>query len=102
MVYHIVYCSKIKEHNTMSVFNQTKAAQKAWQYRHYGRHVKFLEFEDWFNWTIEKIKSRGAKVDIVCEIVFIKWPGQDVTGFSMLDFEDEYKNVYLKGRRTTA
>lgn len=86
----------------MSVFNQTKAAQKAYEYRHYGRPVKFLEFDDWFNWTIEKIKSRGAQVDIICEIVFITWPGKKVTGFSMLDFEDDYKNVYRKGKRATA
>lgn len=86
----------------MSQFNQTKAAQKAYEYRHYGRTVKFLDFEDWFDWTIEKIKSRGAKVEIICEIVFITWPGQPVTGFSKLDFEDEYKNVYRKGRRATA
>lgn len=64
--------------------------------------VKFLNFEDWFNWTIDKIKSRGAQVEIICEIVFITWPGQPVTGFSKLDFEDEYKNVYRKGRRATA
>ncbi|KKG49242.1 hypothetical protein [Methanosarcina mazei] len=86
----------------MSTFNQTKATQKAWQYRHYGRDVKYLDFEDWFNWTVEKIKSRGAKVEIICEIVFITWPGQPVTGFSKLDFEDEYKNVYRKGKRATA
>ena len=86
----------------MSVFNQTKASQKAWQYRHYGRDIKFLNFEDWFNWTVEKIRSRGAKVDIICEVVFITWPGQPVTGFSKLDFEHEYENVYKKGKRATA
>ncbi len=86
----------------MSVFNQTKAAQKAWQYRHYGRDVKFLNFEDWFTWTTEKIRSRGAKVEIICKIVFITWPGQPVTSFSMLDFKAEYENVYKKGKRATA
>jgi len=86
----------------MSQFNQTKAAQKAWQYRHYGRDVKFLNFEDWFNWTISKIKSRGAKVEIVCKVVFITWSGQDVTAFCMVDFEEEYKNIYRKGKRATA
>ncbi|MDM7918844.1 MAG: hypothetical protein QUS12_06715 [Methanosarcina sp.] len=86
----------------MSVFNQTKAAQKAYEYRHYGRTPKFLEFEDWFNWTISKIRSKGAKVEIICEVVFITWPGQDLTAFTMIDFENEYKNVYRKGRRVTA
>lgn len=79
---------------------------KATQYRQaisrYGRPVKPLNFEDWFDWTVEKIRSRGAKVDIICEIVFITWPGQPVTGFSKLDFEKEYKTVYLKGKRATA
>lgn len=86
----------------MSVFNQTKASQKAYEYRHYGRHVRFLEFEDWFNWTVEKIKSRGAKVEIICEVVFITWPGQPITAFCMVEFEEEYKNVYKKGKRATA
>ena len=80
--------------------NRIKATQKAYEYNHYGKSVKFLEFEDWFQWTIEKIKSRGAQVDIICEIVFITWPGQDVTAFCMVDFENEYQ-VYRKGRRAT-
>lgn len=83
----------------MSQFNQTKAAQKAWQYRHYGRPVKFLEFNDWFTWTINKMKSQGAKVEIICKVVFITWPGQSVKAFCMVEFEEEYKNVYRKGRR---
>jgi len=79
--------------------SRIKATQKAYEYRHHGRPVKFLNFDDWFNWTINKIRSRGAKVEIFGEIVFITWPGQKVTGFSMLDFEEDYKNVYLKGKR---
>ena len=79
-----------------------KATQKAYEYRHYGKPVNYLDFEDWFNWTVEKIRSKGAKVDIICEIVFITWPRQPVTGFSKLDFKDEYENVYKRSRRTTA
>lgn len=86
----------------MSQFNQTKAAQKAYEYRHYGRSPKFLEFEDWFEWTVNKIRSQGAKVEIICEVVFIKWPGQSMTAFCKMEFEDEYKNVYRKGKRATA
>lgn len=82
--------------------SRVKATQKAYEYHHYGRSVKFLEFEDWFNWTINKIRSRGAKVEVICKVVFITWPGQDVTAFCMVDFENEYKNVYKKGRRATA
>lgn len=79
-----------------------KATQKSWEYKKYGRPVKFLKFDDWFTWTINKIRSKGAAVEMIEQIVFITWPGQKVTGFSMLDFEDEYENVYLKGRRLTA
>lgn len=86
----------------MSVFNQTKAAQKAYEYRHYGRPVKPLNFDTWFDWTVNKIRSQGAKVDIICEVVFIQWPGQNITAFTMIDFENEYENVYKKGRRATA
>lgn len=86
----------------MSQLNQTKATQKAWQYRHYGRDVKFMEFPEWFQWTVNRIRSRGAKVEIICKVVFITWPGQDVTAFCMVDFENDYKNNYRKGRRATA
>lgn len=78
-----------------------KATQKAWVYRKYGRPVKFLDFDTWFNWTINKIRSQGAKVEIICKVVFITWPGQDVTAFCMVDFENDYE-VYRKGRRATA
>lgn len=85
----------------MSVFNQTKAAQKAYEYRHYGRPVNFLNFDAWFDWTVNKIRSRGAKVEIISKVIFITWPGQDMTAFCMVDFENEYQ-VYRKGRRATA
>jgi hypothetical protein len=86
----------------MSVFNQTKAAQKAWEYRHYGKPVKYMEFEDWFAWTLNKITSNGAKVGIQNERVFIKWPGQQVVSFPVQEFETEYWSVYRGQKRATA
>ena len=81
--------------------SRIKATQKAYEYRHYGKTAKFLNFDDWFNWTVNKIRSKGAKVEIVCKVVFITWPGQDLTAFTMLDFATEYQ-VYRMGRRVTA
>lgn len=82
--------------------SRIKATQKAYEYRHYGKTVKFLNFDAWFDWTVNKIRSQGAEVEIICECVFITWPGQPVVCFSKLEFEAEYKNVYRKGKRATA
>ena len=66
------------------------------------RKPTVLNFEDWFTWTTEKMKSQNAKVEIFGEIVFITWPGQKVVGFSILEFMDEYKTKYLKNQKVTA
>ena len=72
------------------------------QHRYFNKYsspVKFLNFENWFTWTTEKMTSKGAKVEIFGEIVFITWPGQKVVGFSILEFLDEYKTKYLRQKR---
>ena len=46
----------------MSQYNQTKAAQKAYEYKHYGRpfRSKYMECEEWRENCFNQLKADGV------------------------------------------
>lgn len=48
----------------MSTYNQTKAAQKAWEYRHYGKHPQLdTLLNNWWNSRLDEMQSKGVRVE---------------------------------------
>jgi len=68
------------------------------QHRIWNRNQKPVvwNFETWFEDQKAHFEEKNAKVEIIGECVFIQWPGQKWKGFSILEFEDEYKTAYLR------
>lgn len=50
----------------MSVFNQTKAAQKAWEYRHYGKQKLQLDtiINNWWDTCLNDMQAKGIKIEL--------------------------------------
>lgn len=75
----------------------TKAQQKSWEYRHYGKHVKkeIPSFEEWFLAGIRNFEAKGADFDLIeTGMVRIKWPRKVPILRSLQDFRREYESLF--------
>lgn len=77
-----------------------KAQQKAWEYRHYGRQMKVLDFEGWFREQLNHFEEIGAEVEFAGQVMFVKYPGASKFGaFTRDEFYEEYLTTYLRQKK---
>jgi len=73
-----------------------KATQKAWEYRHYGKHAQkeVPEFADWFLNGVRKYEAKGVEFDFLTDgLVRMTKNGKSVLR-AVQNFRDEYDNKF--------
>jgi len=74
-----------------------KATQKAWEYRHYGKHAKkeIPSFEEWFLAGVRNFEAKGADFDLIeTGMVRIKWPRRVPMLRTVESFREEYNSLF--------